>query len=38
VAYVPRNVAIASAIQKLFSAIFNFLFGLAVVRNMLKMK
>jgi hypothetical protein len=37
VAYVPRNVAIASGIQKLFSAIFIFLFGLAV-RNMLKMK
>jgi hypothetical protein len=37
VAYVPRSVAIASGIQKLFSAIFIFLFGLAV-RNMLKMK
>jgi hypothetical protein len=37
VAYVPRSVAIASGIQKLLSAIFIFLFGLAV-RNMLKMK
>jgi Pentapeptide repeats (9 copies) len=37
VAYVPRNVAIASGMQKLFSAIFIFLFGLAV-RNMLKVK
>jgi Pentapeptide repeats (9 copies) len=37
VAYVPRNVAIASGVQKLLSAIFIFLFGLAV-RNMLKMK
>ena len=37
VAYVPRNVAIASGIQKLLSAIFIFLFGLAL-RNMLKMK
>ncbi len=37
VAYVPRNVAIASGIQKLLSAIFIFLFGLAV-RNMLKVK
>ncbi len=37
VAFVPRSVAIASGIQKLLSAIFIFLFGLAV-RNMLKMK
>jgi hypothetical protein len=37
VAYVPRNVAIASGIQKFLSAIFIFLFGLAV-RNMLKVK
>jgi hypothetical protein len=37
VAYVPRNVAIASGIQKLLSAIVIFLFGLAV-RNMLKVK
>lgn len=37
VAYVPRSVAIASGIQKVLSAIFIFLFGLAV-RNMLKMK
>jgi hypothetical protein len=37
VAYVPRTVAIASGIQKLLSAIFIFLFGLAV-RNMLKVK
>jgi hypothetical protein len=37
VAYVPRNVAIASGIQKLLSAIFIFLFLLAV-RNTLKMK
>ena len=37
VPYVPRSVGIASAIQKLLSAIFLFLFGLAV-RNMLKMK
>jgi hypothetical protein len=37
VAYVPRSVAIASGIQKLFSAVFIFLFGLAV-RNMLKVK
>jgi hypothetical protein len=37
VASVPRNVAIASGIQKLLSAIFIFLFCLAV-RNMLKMK
>jgi hypothetical protein len=35
VAYVPRNVAIASGIQKLFSAVFIFLFGLAV-RNISK--
>jgi hypothetical protein len=37
VAYVPRSVAIASGIQKLLSAIFLFLFGLAL-RNMLKVK
>jgi hypothetical protein len=37
VVYVPRSVAIASGIQKLLSAIFIFLFGLAV-RNMLKVK
>jgi hypothetical protein len=37
VAFVPRSVAIASGIQKLLSAIFIFLFGLAV-RNMLKVK
>jgi hypothetical protein len=37
VAYVPRSVAIASGIQKLLSAVFIFLFGLAV-RNMLKVK
>jgi hypothetical protein len=37
VAYVPRSAAIASGFQKLLSAIFIFLFGLAV-RNMLKMK
>jgi len=37
VAYVPRSVAIASGIQKLLSAIFIFLFILAV-RNMLKVK
>jgi hypothetical protein len=37
VAYVPRSVAIASGVQKLFSAVFIFLFGLAV-RNMLKVK
>ena len=37
VAFVPRSVAIASGIQKLLSAIFIFLFGLAL-RNMLKMK
>jgi hypothetical protein len=36
-AYVPRNVAIASGIQKLLSAIVIFLFGLAVP-NMLKVK
>jgi uncharacterized protein YjbI with pentapeptide repeats len=37
VAFVPRSVAIASGIQKLFSAIFIFLFILAV-RNMLRVK
>jgi hypothetical protein len=37
VAFVPRSVAIASGIQKLLSAIFLFLFGLAL-RNMLKVK
>jgi hypothetical protein len=37
IAYVPRNVAIASGIQKLFSAVFIFLFGLAL-RNKLKVK
>ena len=37
VAYVPRNVAIASGIQKLLSAVFIFLFGLAL-RNLLKVK
>ncbi len=37
VAYVPRNVAIASGIQKVLSAVFIFLFGLAL-RNMLKVK
>ena len=37
VAFVPRSVAIASGIQKLLSAIFIFLFGLAL-RNMLKVK
>jgi hypothetical protein len=37
VAYVPRNVAIASGIQKLLSAVLIFLFGLAL-RNMLKVK
>lgn len=37
VAYVPRSVAIASGVQKLLSAIFIFLFGLAL-RNMLKVK
>ena len=37
VAYVPRNVAVASGIQKLLSAVFIFLFGLAL-RNMLKVK
>jgi Pentapeptide repeats (9 copies) len=37
VAFVPRSVAIASGIQKLLSAIFIFLFILAV-RNMLRVK
>ena len=37
VAYVPRNVAIASGIQKILSAVFIFLFGLAL-RNLLKVK
>jgi hypothetical protein len=37
VAYVPRSVGIESGIQKLLSAVFIFLFGLAV-RNMLKVK
>ncbi len=37
VAFVPRSVAIASGIQKLLSAVFIFLFGLAL-RNMLKVK
>lgn len=37
VAFVPRSVAIASALQKVLSAIFIFLFGLAL-RNMLKVK
>ena len=37
VAFVPRNVAIASGFQKFFSAVFIFLFGLAL-RNMLKVK
>jgi hypothetical protein len=37
VAFVPRSVAIASGVQKLLSAVFIFLFGLAV-RNMLKVK
>ncbi len=37
VAFVPRSVAIASGIQKVLSAIFIFLFGLAL-RNMLKVK
>jgi hypothetical protein len=37
VAVVPANVSFASAVQKLFSALFIFLFGLAV-RNMLRMK
>ena len=37
VAFVPRSVAIASGIQKLLSALFIFLFILAV-RNMLKVK
>jgi hypothetical protein len=36
-AYVPRGVSVASAIQKLFSAAFIVLFGLAP-RNMLKVK
>jgi uncharacterized protein YjbI with pentapeptide repeats len=36
-AYVPPRVSVASAIQKLFSAVFIFLFGLAL-RNMLKVK
>jgi hypothetical protein len=34
---VPPGVSIASAVQKLFSAVMIFLFGLAL-RNMLKMK
>ena len=37
VAYVPGTVAAITAVQKIFSALFIFLFGLAV-RNMLKMK
>jgi uncharacterized protein YjbI with pentapeptide repeats len=37
VAFVPRDVARASAIQKFFSGVMIFLFGLAL-RNMLKMK
>ena len=37
VAYVPRTVALASGIQKVLSAVFVFLFGLAL-RNMLKVK
>jgi hypothetical protein len=37
IAYVPRSVAIASGIQKVLSAVFIFLFGLAL-RNMLKVK
>lgn len=37
VAYVPRNVAIVSGIQKLLSGVLIFLFALAL-RNMLKMK
>ncbi len=37
VAFVPRAVAIASGVQKLLSAAFIFLFGLAL-RNMLKVK
>ena len=37
VAFVPRGVAIASGIQKLLSAVFIFLFGLAL-RNTLKVK
>ena len=36
-AYIPNGVSIASAVQKLLSAVFIFLFGLAL-RNMLKMK
>ena len=36
-AYIPNSVSIASAVQKLLSAVFIFLFGLAL-RNMLKMK
>lgn len=35
--YAPLNVSIASALQKLFSAVFIFLFGLAL-RNMLKVQ
>jgi hypothetical protein len=35
--YVPLGVSIASAVQKLFSGVFIFLFGLAL-RNMLKVK
>ncbi len=34
---VPPGVSIASAVQKIFSAVMIFLFGLAL-RNMLKMK
>ena len=37
VAFVPSSVARASGVQKLLSAVFIFLFGLAL-RNMLKMK
>jgi hypothetical protein len=37
VAYVPSAISAASAIQKLFSSVFIFLFALAL-RNMLKMK
>ncbi len=37
VAFVPGSVARASGAQKLLSALFIFLFGLAL-RNMLKMK
>jgi uncharacterized protein YjbI with pentapeptide repeats len=36
-AYVPNSVSIAASVQKILSAIFIFLFGLAL-RNMLKMK